>query len=162
MKPKTDIIEILRCQEKGLYTPVTIYLAGNSASLAVSSPLKDLLERELSCKVLLPQDILPPDSTVGIDRHHVFHVCKTMIDRAQILLVSMVSFGRDTSAEIGYGFATGKIIIGYGYDLDRVPKNDFIVLGFIHHIVANQAQLLQLLRNLLGRLSSPTSGVAPV
>lgn len=103
----------------------TIYLAGplfTQAERLWNRRLADLLQRELGCAMILPQDF-PVPGGLDEDLHHreIFRLCIDALDACDLVVAILDGPDVDsgTAFEVGYAYARGKPIIGVRTDFRR-------------------------------------------
>jgi len=110
---------------------INIYLCGSIANAQVNALIAGLLKR-FDFDVFDPCEIVPEAQPKAQFSQHVYSICKEAIERCDILLVFLDSYGRDSAWEVGFARGLGKRIVGLA-----VASNLFLEDWMVKYAIDN-------------------------
>ena len=91
-------------------TVPSVYLCGSITNAAVNRRVAEVLS-SAGFRVFDPCEIVPSDAQKAHFSVHVYSTCKCAIEAADVLLVFLDSYGRDSAWEVGLALGLGKKLI---------------------------------------------------
>jgi len=125
---------------------IRIYISStiNNDTKVHNEEIAQLLEHAGLFDVCLPQNEIPSVHHAELERWAPRY-CVRYIDRADLVLLVIDSYGKDCSWEIGYAFGLRKPIVGYASDVINFErhKEDWMVKNAISCIMTTSWSILQ-------------------
>lgn len=133
---------------------IRVYISASIVNGPKNRRIHDFLT-EAGCQVFLPQTITKQDIPHEEYPIHVYESCIQQMEQADIGIIVLDCFGRDSSWECGWFTAKGKTMVGW-VEASLHWRQDWMIKSGLSGVVTTDDKLMDVLR------SDPIIGSKPL